>query len=96
MHEQTRHMGVANTMAATRENWWIAHLRSLFKTQLHQCNICEVFSTKPYGNQATAPLPKFHTEVSRPFQHTGLDFAGPLIYRVNKKSQSLRQQMNSK
>ena len=52
---------------------------------MHQCNICKVFSTKPYENQATSPLPKFRTELSRPFQHTGIDFAGPLIYRVNKK-----------
>ena len=62
-HEQTRHMGVANMTAAIRENWWIPHLRSLVKKQVHQCNICKVF----YGNQATAPLPKFRTEVSRPF-----------------------------
>ena len=84
-HEQTRHMGVANTMAGIRDNWWIPHLRSLVKKQVHQCNICKVFSTNPYRNQATVPLPKFLTEVSRPFQHTGVDFVGPLIYRVNKK-----------
>ena len=34
------------------------------------------------------PLPKFCTEVSRPFQHTGVDFAGPLIYRVGIKEAS--------
>ena len=84
-NEQTRHMGVANTMAAIRDNWWVPHLRSLVKKQVHQCNICKVFSAKLYGNQATAPLPKFRTEVSRPFQHTGVDFARPLTYRINKK-----------
>ena len=84
-HERTRHMGVANMMAAIRENWWIPHLRSLAKKQVHQCNICKVFSTNPYGNQATAPLPKFHTEVSRPFQHAGVDFVGPFIYRADEK-----------
>ena len=58
---------------------------SLIKKQVHQCNICKVFSTKPYRNQAAAPSPKFRTEVSRPFQHTVVDIAGPLIYRVNKE-----------
>ena len=72
-------------IAAIRENGWIPHLRSLVKKQVHQCNICKVFSAKPCENQATVPLPNFRTEVSRPFQHTGVDFAGPLIYRVNKK-----------
>ena len=84
-HEQTSHMGVANTMAAIRENWWIPHLRSLVKKQVHQSNICKAISTMYYGNQATVPSPKFRTEVSRPFQHTGVDFAGPLVYKVNKK-----------
>ena len=35
MHEQTRHMEVANTMAAIKENWWIPFLRSLVKKQVH-------------------------------------------------------------
>ena len=67
-HEQTRHMEVTNTMAAISENWWIPRLRSLVKRKVHQCNICKVFSAKPYGNQATTPLPKFRTEVSRTYR----------------------------
>ena len=44
-----------------------------------------MFATKPYGTPATAALLEFRTEVSRPFQHTGVDFAGTLKYKVNKK-----------
>ena len=33
------------------------------------------------------PLPTFRTEVRRPFQHTGVDFAGPLIYMINKNKE---------
>ena len=59
VHEQMSHLGTANTMGAIREDWWIPHLRSLVKKVIHQCNICKVFSTKPYGRADTAPLPHF-------------------------------------
>ena len=47
----------------------------------------QVFATSPYGATATAPLPEYHTEASRPFQHTGVDFAGPLRYKITKKEE---------
>ena len=78
-------MGVANTMAAIRKKWWIPRLRSLVKKQIRECNVCKVFASSPYGATATAPLPEFRTEASRLFQHTGVDFAGPLRYKINKK-----------
>ena len=74
-------------MAAIREQWWIPKLRSLVKRTIRDCNICKVFAAKPFQGGATAPLPTFRTEVSRPFQHTGVDFAGPLIYKINKNEE---------
>ena len=67
-HEQIKHFGIASTMAAPREDWWIPRLGSLVKKEIKQCNTCKVFATKPYGATETAPLPRFRTEVSRPFQ----------------------------
>ena len=43
-----------------------------------------MFATKPYGTPTTSALPEFRTEVSRPFQYVGVDFAGPLKVKVNK------------
>ena len=89
VHEQMMHLGTASTMAAIREQWWIPKLRSLVKRTIRDCNICHICKvfTKPFQGAATAPLPTFRTEVSRPFQHTGVDFAGPLIYKINKNEE---------
>ena len=43
-----------------------------------------MFATKPYGTPTTSALPEFRTEVSRPFQYVGIDFAGPLKCKVSK------------
>lgn len=81
------HLGTASTMAAVRELWWTPKLRSLVKRTIRDCNICKVFAAKPFKVGATAPLPRFRSEVSRPFQHTRVDFAGPLVYKRNKNEE---------
>lgn len=46
-----------------------------------------MFAAKPYEAPVTAALPDFRTEVSRPFQCTGVNFAGLLKYKVNKREE---------
>ena len=80
------HMGVLNIMGALREMWWIPKMRSLVKKEIRNCNMCKVFSAKPFGNQETAPFPLFRTTIILPFKQTGVDFAGPLRCRGNHKT----------
>ena len=87
IHEDIKHLGVASTMAAVREEWWIPQLRSKVKKMVNNCYLCKVFSTRPYGPTETAALPPFRTECGRPFETTGIDFAGPLSYKISKKEQ---------
>ena len=87
VHEQVMHLGIANTMAEIRKKWWIPRLRSLVKKHIRGCNVCKVFAAKPLNPSTTAPLPSFRLEAVRPFQQTGVDFAGPLIYRKSDKSE---------
>ena len=87
VHEKNNHLGVAHTMASIREEWWIPRLRSRVKKSINNCNVCKVFSTKPYGTTETAARPTFRTEVSRPFEYTGVDFAGPIYHRISKKEE---------
>ena len=86
IHEQTFHLGIASSMGVIREEWWIPRLRSLAKKTTNCCHICKN-STKPYRKTDTSPLPQFRTEASKSFQTTGVDFAGPLVYKVNKNKE---------
>ena len=88
--KKVMHMGVENTTGALREIWWIPKMRSLVKEVIRNCNVCKVFSAKPFGNQETAPLPLFHTTMSLLFQQTGVYFAGPLRCRGNHKTDEVK------
>lgn len=83
-HEQILHLGVSSTMAAIRETWWIPRLREKVKKTINKCNVCKVFAAKPFEAPTTSPMPEFRTEESKPFQVTGVDFAGPLHYKISK------------
>jgi hypothetical protein len=86
-HNKIKHFGVANTMAALREQWWIPQLRSKVKKLIHKCNICKLYSTKPCGSPLTSNMPSFRTETGKAFEVTGVDFAGPLRYKIAKNKE---------
>ena len=48
IHKNINNLGVASTMAAVREEWWIPQLRSKVKQTVNSCYLCKVFSTRPY------------------------------------------------
>ena len=75
------HLGVANTMEAIREQYWVPHLRSKVKKAIKRCHTCKAFSTRPYRAPTTAPLPEFTTSERRPFEVTG---PRPLICKVKR------------
>ena len=65
-------------MTEIRKEWWITKVRSKVKKMVNTCNVCKVFNTKHYGATATADMPHFLVEASRPFETTGVDFAKPI------------------
>ena len=90
MHEhiQILHGGVNSTMARTRNHWWIPKLRRLVKSIIHSCPGCKKYRSIPLQAPEQGNLPESRTTPGRPFQVTGVDFAGPIIYRLKKKMQT--------
>ncbi len=86
IHEGIGHGGVSSTIAKTRDRFWIPRLRKLAKSVVHGCNTCKKARPKGLNPPTTAPLPTFRTDMTEPFAVTGVDFAGPLLYRTNRKS----------
>ena len=87
-HLQSLHGGVAATMSKVREKFWIPKLRSVVKSVVHKSNLCKRYRVKAMDPPTTAPLPNFRTEFTEPFSTTGVDFAGPLYYKIGKNKTS--------
>ena len=86
-HIQTLHGGVNSTMARIRNHWWIPKLRRLVKSLIHSFPGSKKYRSTPLQAPAQANLPDFRTNQGKPFQVTGVDFAGPIIYQRKKKMQ---------
>lgn len=84
----TLHGGVAATMSQVRQKYWIPKLRSLVKSIRYACNYCKKYRAKALSAPATSALPTFRMEFTEPFHATGVDFAGPLLYKSGKHETS--------
>ena len=80
-HQGILYWGVQATMCGIRERSWIPKLRSAVKSTIYNCNLCKRYHKRPLKPPATGNLPRFRSELDEPFQTTGIDFAGPLIYK---------------
>ena len=47
--------------------------------------ICRKVEGPPFRSAAPPPLPELRVKATQPFQVTGVDYAGPLYIRTNKK-----------
>ena len=56
-------------------------MRSAVKSIIYNCNLCKRYRKGPQKRPAPGNLRKFRSELGEPFQATGIDFAGPLIYK---------------
>ena len=82
------HGEVSTTMCHIREKFWIPKLRALTRKVIHNYNVCKRYWKKPVSTSCarTAALPAFRAELSTPFIVTGVDFVGPVYYKVRKST----------
>ena len=81
------HGGIALTMAAVRERYWVSKLHSLVKSVRSKCSGCKRFNATPARNPIPGQLPEDWTTVGAACEVIGTDFAGPVKYKQGKKSQ---------
>ena len=80
-HSKLLHSGVSQTLAHTRKEYWIPHGRSKVKKVLNQCRVCRRTEGNPYKMSRMPPWPKERVNEALPFEHTGLDYFGPLYVK---------------
>ena len=78
---------VGLTMAYIRKTYWIPKLRYLTRKVVRQCYGCKRFHATTLNSPPPGNLPIDRTEGSTPFQATGVDYAGPILYKATSKKE---------
>ena len=84
-HERVLHSGVKETLTEVRSSFWLILGREFIRHIIHECVISCKSEGRPYQGVPLPPLPEYHVKQSRPFQFTGVDFAGPLYVKPSPK-----------
>ena len=87
IHLLSLHGGVGLTMSLVRKDYWVPRLRQLVKKTIRLCYGCKRFHTTAFHKPPPGNLPVDRTEGSSPFQVLGVDYAGPISYKVSKKKE---------
>lgn len=82
-HALTYHGGATLTLNHIREKYWIPNGFSTVKRYVQACQDCARFNARPMTQQM-ASLPQPRVNVSQPFTHTGIDYAGPIDIRTSR------------
>ena len=82
-HRQTMHGGTQLTLAHIRYKYWIIGGRAPVKTHVLRCVVC-ARQRGIRAHQLMGQLPLSRVAPSRPFTHTGIDYAGPIVLKTWK------------
>ena len=79
VHQRLLHAGVRQTLTALRGEFWFTSGRRKVASVLSRCVICRKATGQAYALPPHPALPDFRVQRDRPFNHVGIDFAGPFI-----------------
>lgn len=82
-HKRVMHDGVQETLAELRSAYWLVRGRQFVRKLIHGCIVCRKLEGNHCKGIPPPPLPEYRVRQSRPFQTTGVDFAGPLHLRAS-------------
>ncbi|CAB0040754.1 unnamed protein product [Trichogramma brassicae] len=82
-HDRTLHGGTQLTLSHLRRRFWITQGRALVKRVIGRCIRCWRYKSAP-TSQLMGDLPALRVQRSRPFLHTGIDYAGPINIKCSR------------
>ncbi|XP_076298363.1 uncharacterized protein LOC143217706 [Lasioglossum baleicum] len=81
-HERLLHGGTQITLYNLRRSYWIPRGRRAVRQQIHGCLKCWRWRAKT-ADQKMSDLPASRVTPTRPFYHTGVDYAGPFTTKFS-------------
>ena len=85
MHKKLNHAGTQITLNGLREKFWVLGGRKLVRSIIRECVICRRHDAL-HHDAPTAPLPIDRIRDASIFEIIGVDYAGPIYLKGNKKA----------
>lgn len=82
-HKVTLHGGVQLMLAFLRKDYWLLDARNTMSKFIHRCTVCHRHKGQAL-QQLMGDLPVPRVNITRPFTHCGVDYAGPIDVRTTK------------
>ncbi|CAO4387211.1 unnamed protein product [Caenorhabditis nigoni] len=80
-HEANSHQPPDYTRFILRTKYYIPGDWNMVQSVIKRCVQCKRVNGKPYEYPFSTTLPLVRTTPAKPFQHSGLDYMGPLLFR---------------
>ncbi|XP_053389679.1 uncharacterized protein LOC128552661 [Mercenaria mercenaria] len=82
-HQELLHSGISQTLAKTRQKFWIIHGRATVKSVLNKFVLCRRHEGGSYTMPPMSSLPSSRVTEITPFSRTGLDYFGPIYLKTS-------------
>ena len=86
LHVKFHHIGVSHILSKLRERFWIMKGRTIVKSVLYKCVVCRRWEGGSFRLPPLPPLPTVRVDAVAPFEHTGVDYLGPVMVLENSYS----------
>ncbi|XP_055848210.1 uncharacterized protein LOC129913509 [Episyrphus balteatus] len=81
-HKETLHGGTSLVLNTLRNNFWILDGKRVVTREIHKCVICAKHRAAT-TQQLMGALPAPRVNLTRPFTHVGIDYAGPIQLKMS-------------
>ncbi|KAF8374290.1 hypothetical protein PRIPAC_80719 [Pristionchus pacificus] len=85
IHHSSSHASVDVILNQVKRKYWIPRCRQIAKSVLKQCVPCRKTNNLPFRYPQSPALPVDRVRKSRPFEHSGVDYAGPFHSNTDEK-----------
>ncbi|XP_043226266.1 uncharacterized protein LOC122383664 [Amphibalanus amphitrite] len=85
-HSQLLHAGAEHVINEARQLYWIPRARATVRKILSACPLCRRRRAQPQTPRMAA-LPKARLAVTHPFCNVGIDYFGPILTKVGRKTE---------
>jgi hypothetical protein len=85
LHEEHGHVGQQALLSIIRQSYWPVGAKDIVRNVTRRCVKC--FRLKPKSvDQLMGDLPKYRVNICHCFTNTGVDYAGPVLLKMNRRT----------